>query len=93
LGAALFVYGQRLIVSGDLEQSAKAFSKAADAQEKAGQTEARGITLGMQGQVLAALGHIQGALEVLSLGERLLQGIESPSLADLQGLLVEVRSL
>ncbi len=93
LGAALFVYGQRLIVSGDLEQSAQAFSKAAEAQEKAAQTEARGITLGMQGQVLAALGHIQGALEVLGEGERLLESIKSPSLVDLQGLLTEVRGL
>lgn len=93
LGAALFVYGQRLIVSGDLQQSAQAFSKAADAQQQAGQTEARGITLGMQGQVLAALGHVQGALEVLTQGERLLESVNSPSLVDLQGLLSEVRSL
>lgn len=93
LGAALFVYGQRLIVSGDLEQSAQAFAKAAEAQEEAGQSEARGITLGMQGQVLAALGHVQGALEVLTQGERLLQSVNSASLVDLQGLLTEVRSL
>ena len=93
LGAALFVYGQRLIVSGDLDQSARAFAKAAEAQEQAGQTEARGITLGMQGQVLAALGHVQGALEVLTQGERLLESINSPSLVDLQGLLTEVRGL
>lgn len=93
LGAALFVYGQRLIVSGDLDQSARAFAKAASAQEQAGQTEARGITLGMQGQVLAALGHVQGALEVLTQGERLLESVNSPSLVDLQGLLTEVRGL
>lgn len=92
-GAALFVYGQRLIVSGDLQQSAQAFAKAAAAQEQAGQTEARGITLGMQGQVLAALGHVQGALEVLTQGEALLQSVNSASLVDLQGLLIEVRSL
>ena len=55
--------------------------------------EAQGIALGMQGQVLAALGHVQGAKEVLARGASLLEQVASASLADIQALQAEVEGL
>ncbi|MED5369851.1 MAG: hypothetical protein VX899_02445 [Myxococcota bacterium] len=93
LGAARFVQGQRLVVAADLEAAARAFSASAEQQARAGLTEAEGIALGMQGQVLAALGHLEGAKEVLARGAQLLESSGSASLADLRALQAEVEGL
>lgn len=90
-GAARFTLGTLYVQQGDLPSAADSFRAAAEDQAAAGAAESRGITLGMLGQVLDALDQREEADAVLASAVAALEEIGSDSLADLQGILAELR--
>lgn len=85
-GAAQFTLGTLWTQRGDLSAAAERFRAAAAHQAAAGAAEARGVSLGMLGQVLHALERPEEAEAVLAEAEATLEAIGSDHLGELRAI-------
>ena len=90
-GSAWFAQGTRRAQRGELDEAASAYRRASERQAAALCWEPYAVSLGMLGQVLAALGRQEEALQTLATARARLAALGSENLAMLDEIIGAVR--